>query len=606
MQLIAEIQGVFRPILEQLFPEQNISELLQLIRPAQQAAHGDYQANCAMPLGKKVGRNPREIANEIVAALPTTGIIQSAEVAGAGFINLTISPQWLSTTLTALANDDRLGISQPEKPRKVVIDYSSPNVAKPLHVGHLRSSIIGDAITRLLRFLGHHVVTDNHLGDWGTQFGMLIYGYRNFLDPAGYKENPVAELARLYKLVRKKIKEEGGQEDEGGPTSTPIADTCRLETAKLHGGDAANMQLWQEFMPHCLAEIHATYKMLGMLPFDHEFGESYYNEMLPGIVQEMLAKNLAQESQGAVVIPNAKGIYPTTPEELTTEEPPALIRKRDGAFTYTTTDLATIRYRQEKFTPDELLYVVDYRQALHFKTLFAHARRWGWDQTRLEHISFGAILGEDGKPLQTREGDPYPLNDLCGDASGKGLEKYHLNHKKRIEEGKEVPSLSKKEIFDIGVAVGIGAMKYADLSQNRTSNYKYSPAKMLATDGNTGSYMQYAYARCCGIFRKAGCHLEELTGARIVISEPQEKALALQLCKFEDVLQDCAKDFYLHSIASYLWDLAKAANVFYDQCEVLTAPTAEIRSSRLMLVELIGKTIKQALDILGIQTVEQM
>ena len=326
---------------------------------------GDYQANCAMSLGKVLGKAPRDVAQEIVTRLDLGDWLEKPEVAGPGFINLKLRSDWLAKQVQAMAADERLGV-EPARARhgRYVVDYSSPNVAKPLHVGHLRSTIIGDALTRLLRFLGHTVITDNHLGDWGTQFGILLYGYKNHLDAAAYKADPVQELARIYVLIRKQVKkvvDENGDEEED--PNDPIMTKCREETAKLHAGDPENNRLWKEFMPHSYEELNRMYRRLGILPFDHTFGESYYNPMLPAVVADLQAKGLAETSQGAIVVFFGE------------KDPPALIQKRDGAFTYTTTDLATIQYRIEHWHPHAILYVVDSRQAFHFKCLFDLVRR---------------------------------------------------------------------------------------------------------------------------------------------------------------------------------------------------------------------------------------
>jgi arginyl-tRNA synthetase len=502
-------------------------------------------------------------------------------------------------------------------PRKFVIDYSSPNVAKPLHVGHLRSTIIGDALTRLLRFLGHPVVTDNHLGDWGTQFGMLIYGYRHFLDPEAYARDPVRELARIYVEVRHQIAKEVADleiarhvfpEDDLEVHQSPTARQCQQETAKLHAGDAENVRLWNEFMPHCVEAIHQVYRRLGVLPFDHEQGESFYNPMLPGVVGDMLAKGIAFESQGAIVVPNSKGVIAQTDDDRKKEEPPAIIRKRDGAYTYTTSDLATVKYRMEHYAPDAMLYVVDSRQALHFKTFFAQARRWGYARVELEHISFGSVLGKDGKPLKTREGNAAELLPLLEDAVELGLKSYRASYEERKAFGHDVPDLSEEVIRDIAEAIGVGAIKYADLSQNRNSDYKYDAEKMLSTDGNTATYMQYAYARCRAIFRKGQVNEARFRAAppAVVITHPAERALSLQLLRFEEALTSAAAEYLPHQVTGYLWDLAKAYSVFFENCPVLQADSPPVRDSRLLLVDLTGRVIRQALDLLGIRTVERM
>jgi arginyl-tRNA synthetase len=611
MNLLHQLRMLFEPVLAQLAPDAaKVPDYLAMVKPASSVEHGDYQANFAMPLAKLLGKKPQDVAKEFNAALPTNDLIEPPTVAGPGFINLRLKSEFLARAVHQVAAHPKLGVDPAVKAKTYVIDYSSPNVAKPLHVGHLRSTIIGDAITRILRYLGHTVITDNHLGDWGTQFGMLIHGYRNYLDEAAYKASPVRELARLYLHVRSLFKKPDDVDE--GPADDPVKKACQEETARLHRGDPDNVALWNQFMPHCLAEIHAIYDRLGILPFDFEHGESFYNPMLAGIVDEMLEKGLAVNSQGAVVFPNANGKIPGA-DEMKKEDPPGLLRKRDGAFTYHTSDLATIRYRVEHFKPDASLYAVDFRQALHFKTLFAQARRWGYDRIELTHISFGSVLGENRKPLSTREGTGIELTTLVDKAIELAKEKYQESYDSRKQSGHKVPELTADEIQQIAETVGTGAMKYADLSQNRTSDYIFSYEKMLATEGNTAAYMQYAYARCCGIIR------ESEDGARrtskgheplLVRRAPEwtsaERNLALQLLRFSEAIEAAAADYLPHMITSYLWDLAKATSVFYENCPVLQAETPELRGSRLLLVDLVGRVIKQALDLLGIRTVERM
>lgn len=603
MNLLAQVRSVFEPVLAGMLPSRDeLPRYLDMVKPTE-PKNGDYQANFAMALAKSLGR-PKDgvpVAQEIVAKLAANDLLESATVAGPGFINLKLKDTWLARHAQAMAADARLGVAPEAVPRKYVIDYSSPNVAKPLHVGHLRSTIIGDAITRILRYLGHAVVTDNHLGDWGTQFGMLIHGYKHHLDRAAYEADPVRELARLYLHVRGLFKK-SDDEDAEGPTDDPVQSACQQETAKLHAGDPENVALWNEFMPHCLELLHRTYRRLGIPTFDHEHGESFYNPMLPGVVEDLLAKKLAVESRGAVVIPNAKGIIPTE-EEMKKEDPPAILRKRDGAFTYTTSDLATVKYRVEHFAPDVMLYVVDFRQALHFKTFFAAARRWGYESVEMRHISFGSVLGEDKRPFATRKGGVPELTELIAEAESRALAKYEESYADRKAHGHDVPELTDDVKRDIAEAVGVGAMKYADLCQNRESDYVFSYDKMLATEGNTGTYMQYAYARCRAITRRAGA---TPSGAAVLVTDLAERGLCLQLLRFEDVLQNAAVEYMPHYVTGYLWDLAKAFSSFYEACPVLTAPTPELRDSRLLLVDLTGRVIRQALDLLGIRTVERM
>ncbi|MFO0797708.1 MAG: arginine--tRNA ligase [Gemmataceae bacterium] len=606
MNLLTHLRTLFAPAVSAAAADPaKVPDYLAAVKPAGNPDHGDYQANFAMAMAKAAKKVPWDLAREIVAALPASADIEPPTTAHPGFINVKFTSAFLARAVRGLATDERLGLPLAAKPRTYVIDLSGPNVAKPLHVGHLRSTIIGDALVRILRALGHTVVGDNHLGDWGTQFGILLYGYKHHRDDTAFAADPVRELARLYVAVRKLFKQ-AGDDDEEGPTDDPVKKACQEETAKLHAGDPENVALWKTFMPACLEMLRPIYDRLDV-HIDHALGESYYNPMLPGVVADLLAKGLAKESQGAVVIPNAKGVIPTG-EETKKEDPPALVRKKDGAFTYTTTDLATIRYRVETWKPDVLLYVVDFRQSLHFKTLFAAARRWGIDSVEMQHLSFGSVLGEDKKPFAARTGGAPELSTLLDEAVKIGRAKYLESYESRKGSGHKVPDLTPAEQEEIAEAVGIGAVKYADLSQNRTSDYVFSYDKMLATEGNTATYLQYAYARCRSIFRE-----ENIDPARfrtdppaVVLGEPAERALALQLLRFPEAVEAAAADYLPHMISGYLWDLAKAASVFYEKCHVLKAPTPELRDSRLLLVDLVGRTIRRALELLGIRVVERM
>ena len=605
MSLLTELRALFDPALAAVQPDAaRRAELLALVRPTTNPAHGDYQANFAMPLAKQLGRPPQEVAAEVVRGLPANDLVGSAAVVN-GFINITLSPAALARRVQAAAADPHLRVPRVVTPRKYVIDYSGPNVAKPLHVGHLRSTIIGDALVRLLRALGHTVTGDNHLGDWGTQFGILLYGYKHHLDPASYAADPVRELARLYVEVRRLAAVKG--DDDDADAANPVMDACRRETAKLHAGDPENVALWQQFMPACLAMLAPVYRRLGVT-IDHAFGESFYNPMLPGVVADLLARGLAVESGGAVVVPNARGVVPVTPDEQAAEEPPALIRKRDGAYTYTTTDLATIKYRADTFHPDEILYVVDARQALHFRTLFAAAGRWDYGHVGFRHVAFGSILGLDRKPLRTRDGGVVELETLLADAVGAAGTKYDASRADRVARGYDVPELTAAQRAEVAEATGIGAVKYADLSGNRTSDYVFNLDKMLATDGNTATYMQYAYARCRAIFRKGDVpDAEYRTGTvPVPLAHPAERALAVALLRLPETLDAAAADLAPHLLTAYLWDVAKAFSTFFEQCPVLTADGAAERASRLQLTDLTGRVIRFTLDLLGIRVVEQM
>jgi arginyl-tRNA synthetase len=532
-------------------------------------------------------------------------MLEEPTVAGPGFINLRLKPEFLAKAVQGIATDPKLGVEPAAKPRTFVIDYSSPNVAKPLHVGHLRSTIIGDALTRLLRFLGHTVITDNHLGDWGLQFGILIYGYKNLRDEAAFKTDPVRELARLYIHINKLFKKD--DDDEDAPTDDPLKKACQEETAKLHAGDPENVALWKQFMPSCLEMLRPIYERLDV-KIDHALGESFYNPMLPGVVEDMLAKGIAFESKGAVVIPNAKGIIPQTEEEQGKEDPPAILRKRDGAFTYTTTDLATIKHRMDTWEPDALLYVVGAPQALHFKTLFAQARRWGYQRVEFQHLVFGSMLGPDRKPFGARKGGAIELISLLDDAACLSLQKYEASVAERRTHGHKVYEATDAEKQQIAEVIGVGAVKYADLSQNRTSDYVFDLDKMTATVGNTAAYMQYAYARCRSIFREGSVDEARFRTSPppVVITHPAERALALQLLRFPEAVENAAAEYLPHLITGYLWDLAKSYSVFFENCPVLRAESPELRDSRLLLVDLVGRVIRRALELLGIRVVERM
>ncbi len=604
MNLANEVRTLFIPVLSELCADPGQAfDYLAMVKPASDSKNGDYQANFAMALAKSLKKYPKDLAAELVAKIPPNNMLESAIVAGPGFINLKLKDSAIAERVQAIAPEERLGVAKALEPKTFVIDLSGPNVAKPLHVGHLRSTVIGDALVRILRFLGHTVVGDNHLGDWGTQFGILIYGYKHHRDEAAYSADPVRELARLYVHVRNLAKVTG-EEDEGGGE---VMEACRAETAKLHAGNAENLALWQQFMPHCLDMLKPIYERLDV-KIDHALGESFYNPMLPGIVEDLLKKGIAVESNGAIVVPNAKGVVPS-PDEMATEEPPALIRKRDGAFTYTTTDLATVKYRIETWQPDVLLYVVDARQALHFKTLFANAKRWLAPKVEFHHLQFGSVLGPDKKPFGARKGGAPELGALLDEAIARGLAKYEQSSADRKSHGHDVIEVAEEDKKAIALAIGIGAVRYADLSGNRSSDYVFDFDKMLSTEGNTATYMQYAYARCRAIFRKG--EVDEtsfrLTPPKVILGQPTERGLAIQLLKFEEVLVEVSSKYEPHHIAGYLWDLAKAFSGFYESCKVVdSANPPEIQSSRLLLVDLTGRMIRQALSLLGIRTVERM
>jgi arginyl-tRNA synthetase len=597
MSILAELKLRFRAAMTGLIDSPD--EYLDQVRTSQDPKYGDYQANLAMPLAKKLKRQPRNLAAEIISRLAMDDICHEPEIAGPGFINLRLKDDWLIKRVTAEVNDPRLGIAPVGSPRTYVIDFSAPNVAKPMHVGHIRSTVIGDALCRTLRFIGHRVISDNHIGDWGTQFGMILYGYKKFLDSEAYKQNPVEELARLYRLVRRIIEFQQNPDDKNDASEIAglsaqhpeINAAAQNETAKLHAGDAENRRLWEEFLPFCEEEIDRVYKRLGVR-FDHTLGESFYEDRLAVVVQDLCDKEIARESDGAICV-----FFPG-------QEVPMIVRKQDGAFLYATTDLATIRYRMENWRPDAILYVVDHRQSLHFQQLFATAKKWGYNDVEFQHVSFGTVLGEDNRPFKTRSGDTVGLESLLDEAVRRAAEIVADGDKDKPDG----PELSPKRRTEIAESVGIAALKYADLSQNRTSDYVFSYDKMLAMNGNTATYMQYAYARVRSIFARGKVNPEELRAAAppILLTSPAERALVLELLRFAEALDLTAADYRPNQLTAYLFELANRYSTFFEQCHVLRAETEPLRQSRLLLCDLTARTIQKGLELLGITVVEKM
>ncbi len=527
-----------------------------MIRPCADPKFGDYQANGVMAAAKQRGENPRALAEQIVARLDVAGLCEPPTVAGAGFINFRLKPAFVAAQLAAA------GAPKAAKPKTIVIDFSSPNVAKPMHVGHIRSTIIGDCLARVARFLGHRVITDNHIGDWGTQFGMLIVGWKKHRDDAALARDPIAELERLYKFVH----EHGDREE------------AKRELVKLQQGDAENRAIWETIIELSRQEFEKTYRRLGVT-FDHTLGESFYNPMLPDVVRELRERGLAVESDGAICV------------FLEGHKAPVIIQKADGAYLYATTDLATLKYRIERWQPDEIVYVTDARQRLHFEQLFAIARKWFPATPDLRHVWFGSILGEDGKPLKTREGAPVKLSELLDEAEERALNIV-------TEKNPELPEAVRRQIARV---VGIGAVKYADLSQNRTTDYVFSWDKMLAMTGNTAPYLQYAYVRIQSIFRKAG---PASTGA-ILLEHPAELDLAKHLLRFAETLQAVMDDDKPNWLTAYLYELTTKFSAFYENCPVIQSDEP-LRSSRLALCRHTADTIKHGLNLLGIDVIEQM
>ncbi len=583
-------------------PAAEIAGLVEQVRETADAKFGDYSGTMAMALAKRAGKKPRDVALEIIKRLITAPgyadlFEPPGDPVGPGFINVRVKDDALAAVVSRAVADDRLGVAAVEHPQTVVVDFSSPNVAKPMHVGHIRSTVIGDAIARILRFRGHRVITDNHLGDWGTQFGMILWGWKHCRNDAAFAADPTAELGRLYRLVRK-VADAKPEELAVDPTAATLAaehpDAARevlAETAKLHEGDAENRALWERFMPVCRGEIDRIYARL-QVTFDHTLGESFFQPMLAATVDDLVAKGLARESRGAI------GVFLGGEDD-----PPLLIRKADGAFLYATTDLATIQWRLENWEPDRILYVVDHRQSQHFEQVFEAARRWGVDgvaDVDLVHVAFGTVLGEDGKPFKTRAGDTVGLEALLDEGVERAAAVVGSG-----EEGRA--GMSAEDRRHVAETVGIGAIKYADLSQNRTTDYVFSFDKMLQLTGNTAAYMQYAVARVEGIFTKGGIDRGQLRRAchGVLLSDPKERALALELLRFGEALEDVEADSRPNVLTAWLYDLAGCYSTFYDSLSVLKAEGAD-RDSRLALCDLTGRVLRRGLDLLGIGTVEKM
>ncbi len=545
------------------------------VRPATDPKFGDYQANGCMALAKALGQKPRDLAQDLARRVDLAPLAGPPEVAGPGFLNLRLNDAWIAQELQKLLTDPAGGIPHREQPRTVVIDFSSPNVAKPMHVGHLRSTVIGDSLARISAAVGHRVIRDNHLGDWGSQFGMILWGWKSSRDESQFETDPVGELARLYRLAQDRIK--------AGEKS--VEDAARAETAKLHAGDPENRALWSRFIPYCLAALQAVYDRLGV-KFDVQLGESFYDTQLAAVVSDLEERGLAVESEDAIVV------------FVEQTEAPFLIRKRDGAFTYATTDLATIKYRADTWHPDQMLYVVDHRQGDHFKQLFEVARKWGITSAELEHVAFGTILGSDRRPFKTREGDVVGLESLLDEATAIA--------RKVVDENS--PELDLAERERVAEVVGLGAIKYADLCQNRISDYVFDWQKMMAMNGNTATYLQYAYARIKSIFRKGGFAPEAIRRQqpKIDLSHPAERALGVRLLRLPEVLELADSEHKPNVLTDYLFDLANAFSAFFEGCPVLKAESAERRDSRLALCDLTATTLKTGLGLLGIDIVERM
>jgi arginyl-tRNA synthetase len=542
------------------------------VSPATDPRFGDYQTNAALVLAKQRGENPREIAEKIIERLEVGDTSDTPSVAGAGFINFTLKRGAVERAVSALLQDDRLGIEQVARPRRIVIDFGSPNVAKPMHVGHIRSTFLGDALARIAEFLGHEVIRDNHIGDWGTQFGMVIYGWKHLLERAALERDPIAELVRIYKETH-----DLAARDER------VREACRAELVKLQAGDGENVSIWKECVDLSLREFESAYQLLD-IRYDIVRGESFYNDRLPQLVERLLESGLAEISEGAVCV-----FFRDIPELA---DKPCIIRKRDGGYNYATTDLATVDYRIQDLNRDTIWIVTGAPQQLHFRQIFEIAKHEGYTAD-FHHITHGSILGEDRKLMKTRSGENVPLRDLLEEA---------IRRAAQIIADKN-PELIESERAEIAKVIGIGAIKYADLSQYRMTDYIFSFDRMLSLQGNTAPYLQNAYVRIRSIFRKLGGTFA--SPAQIELSQPAEIQLGKKISQFPEVVPQVLNDFRPNLLANYLFELANSFHSFYEACPVLKAEEPA-KSSRLALCDLTGRVLQRGLDLLGIKVPERM
>jgi arginyl-tRNA synthetase len=585
-----KIERLLQQAVQSVLPDADVSCVL--VRPCD-PKHGDYQSNALMSLAKARKMNPRQLATDVLGLLDVSDFCEKVEVAGAGFLNFRLLPVTLAQTLEAAARGEHLFCDKTDKPRTIVVDFSSPNVAKPMHVGHIRSTGIGDSLQRTLRLLGHRVISDNHIGDWGTQFGKLLLGWKKFLDRPALERDAIAELERLYKVVN--------AECDANPARLEEA---KQELVKLQAGDAENLGLWAEMVRLSQIQFRTIYERLGV-KFNETRGESFYNPWLGEVVDDLLKRGIARESEGAVAVFSDGSLPPKEDPFLVNRDgewvaDPALVRKSDGGFNYMTTDLATIDYRLKTWSPDEIVYIVDDRQGPHFKKLFLTFARWQPDaakKVKLVHVGFGKILGDDGKPFKTRSGDTVKLGDLLDEAEERAF-------KIVSEKNADLPEAQRR---DIARVVGLSAVKYADLLPNRQGDYVFSWDKMLALNGNTAPYLQYAYARIRSIFRKAQetSNTEHRT-SNIQFAAPEEITLAKHLLNFGLTLEAVADELRPNFLCNFLFELAGKFTSFYENCPVLKADNEAARNSRLALCDLTARVLKQGLNCLGIETVEQM
>ena len=580
-QLLADkLYSLFDQVLEGGLP----SDVLLTVTPTNDLRFGDYQCNAAMILAKRLKQNPRQLAESIVAAWGEDALA-TVEIAGPGFLNFRIIPAAYARQAQAILADPRLGVALSESPRTIVVDFSAPNVAKPMHVGHIRSTIIGDALSRIARFLGHHVITDNHIGDWGTQFGMILWGWKNILDMSALEQNPIEALLSLYKEVTARCKE-----------NPALLEDCKAQLVALQAGDKENLAIWQRCVDVSKSGLEVIYRQLD-IQFDHWLGESFYNDALAPLVEKMQEMGMAQESQGAICVFSDGSLPPQQDPFLVQQDGewlanPCIIRKADGGFLYATTDLATIDYRTQTWHADAIWYVVGAPQALHFRQIFDIAERRGCT-SELSHIAFGSILGEDRKPFKTRSGDTVSLQDVLDEAIDRA----------RVVVLDKNPDLPAEEREEVARMVGLGAVKFAELSQNRLTDYVFAWDKLLALSGDTAPYLQNSYVRIRSIFRKEGATPD--FEAPLLFTSEAEIHLARLLARYGEVVPQVLEDYKPNILASYLFDLARAFHSFYEACPVLKSE-GEVKTTRLSLCEAASRVLKQGLGLLGIEVPDRM
>ena len=582
-ELSAWIRGAFASV----FSGADLGQLSPSVVPTADESFGDYQCNACLALAKQLKRPPRAVAQAVVDGAGVPDSIQKIEIAGPGFLNFTLKAEWLAERLARIQEDERLGTPAVGTGRTVVIDYSSPNVAKPMHIGHIRSTVIGHALDRMHRFLGYRVIADNHLGDWGTQFGILLLGWKRDRNEDALQTDPISELERIYKATNAAC--------DADPAQRELA---RQELVKLQQGDADNLKIWETMQHLSQAQFNEIYQRLGVR-FDVTLGESFYNPRLSGVVESLLSSGVARETLGAIgIFSDGKIPDKEDPFRISRDgewvDNPCLVRKSDGGFNYATTDLATLDYRMETWAPETILYVTDGRQQLHFRQIFAAFRRWRPEaRVNLEHIWFGTILGADGKPFKTRSGDTVKLRELLDEAEERA---YALMTEKNPEVDEQVRR-------EIARAVGVGAIKYADLMSNRQNDYVFSWDKMLSLDGNTAPYLQYACARISSVRDKYRELYPDGDPERwpIRLVEPIERRLAIRLTRFPDLVQSAARACRPNLLCDYLFDLAQTYSNFYQNVPVLKAEEG-VRESRVRLCNLVAKTLRCGLALLGVET----